>query len=157
MNSDNWTLLSLITARAGRARIAEITARIEPTYNARTQILLAKIYSHERSHRWPYWLGTTTLVQAERTAPKEVHVTLRTPMVRYIPVNTHNKQLKKDRDLGCSEKCKFLSLLCSRLAKLFPSIPSTIQALEAANESTIGHPRALPVEKELHITRNHLS
>ncbi len=70
VNSDNWTLLSLITARAGRARIAEITARIEPTYNARTQILLAKIYSHERSHRWPYWLGTTTLVQAERTAPR---------------------------------------------------------------------------------------
>jgi len=48
VNSDNWTLPNLITARAGRARIAEITATIEPTYNARTHILLAKIFSHER-------------------------------------------------------------------------------------------------------------
>jgi len=42
---DNWTLPNRITAKAGRARIAEITTRKEATYNILDQNLLAKIIS----------------------------------------------------------------------------------------------------------------
>jgi hypothetical protein len=42
---DNCSLPNRITAKAGRARIAEITARKEPTYSILDQNLLAKIVS----------------------------------------------------------------------------------------------------------------
>ena len=45
VSCDNWTLPNLITASAGRAKIAEMTATNEATNSTLTQSLLAKIPS----------------------------------------------------------------------------------------------------------------
>jgi len=48
VSCDNWMVPSLRTAKAGRARIAEIPARSAPVYNSLTQSLLPKVVSCKR-------------------------------------------------------------------------------------------------------------
>ena len=81
-NAENWTLPSLIAARAGRANIAEIAAAHEVTDSVLTQSLLAKIFSFKGSRQELRWPNPTHSHLDSTNSTKKGHVNNRKAWTR---------------------------------------------------------------------------